>query len=147
MLCFRHVHSRRLCQAHFDQRYGRLVRQPSLPLPAVVAVAVGLLELLGGIAILIGFQTRIAAIALAVFTLAATAVAHPDFADQVQLLFFQKNLAIAGGLFVLAVFGAGARRTPSAVDRLILVTKSPEPKCSGLFAENIDPDLGLLRAR
>ena len=79
-----------------------------LPLPAVVAVAVGLLELLGGIAILIGFQTRIAAIALAVFTLAATAVAHLDFADQVQLLFFQKNLAIAGGLFVLAVFGAGA---------------------------------------
>jgi putative oxidoreductase len=78
------------------------------PLPTVVVVLVGLLELLGGIAILIGFQTRIAAIALAIFTLAATAVAHLDFADQVQFLFFQKNLAIAGGLFVLAVFGAGA---------------------------------------
>ena len=78
------------------------------PLPTVVVVLVGLLELLGGIAILIGFQTRIAAIALAIFTLAATAVAHLDFADQVQFLFFQKILAIAGGLFVLAVFGAGA---------------------------------------
>ncbi len=79
-----------------------------LPLPMVVAVLVGLLELFGGIAILVGFQTRIAAVALAIFTLAATAVAHLDFADQVQMLFFQKNLAIAGGLFVLAVFGAGA---------------------------------------
>lgn len=78
------------------------------PLPTVVVVLVGLLELLGGIAILVGYQTRIAAIALAIFTLAATAVAHLDFADQVQFLFFQKNLAIAGGLFVLAVFGAGA---------------------------------------
>ena len=73
-----------------------------------MVVLVGLLELLGGIAILVGYQTRIAAIALAIFTLAATAVAHIDFADQVQFLFFQKKLAIAGGLFVLAVFGAGA---------------------------------------
>jgi putative oxidoreductase len=79
-----------------------------LPMPIVVTVLVGLLELFGGIAVLAGFKTRIAATALAIFTLAATAVAHLNFADQVQLLFFQKNLAIAGGLFMLAVFGAGA---------------------------------------
>lgn len=79
-----------------------------LPLPTVTTVVVGLLELVGGVAILVGFQTRIAAIVLAVFTLAATAIAHLDFADQVQLLFLQKNLAIAGGLFVLAAFGPGA---------------------------------------
>ncbi|NGO52522.1 DoxX family protein [Allomesorhizobium camelthorni] len=79
-----------------------------LPFPTVVAVLVGLLELFGGLAILVGFQTRLAAIALALFTIAATLIAHLDFADQVQLLFFQKNLAIAGGLAVLAAFGAGA---------------------------------------
>lgn len=79
-----------------------------LPFPMVVAVLVGLLELFGGLAILVGYQTRLAAIALAVFTIAATLIAHLDFADQVQLLFFQKNLAIAGGLAVLAAFGAGA---------------------------------------
>lgn len=79
-----------------------------LPLPTVTTVVVGLVELVGGIAILFGFKTRIAAILLAVFTLAATAVAHLDFADQVQVMFLQKNLAIAGGLFVLAAFGAGA---------------------------------------
>lgn len=79
-----------------------------LPFPTVVAVLVGLLELFGGLAILVGFQTRIAAIALALFTIGATLIAHLDFADQVQLLFFQKNLAITGGLLVLAAFGAGA---------------------------------------
>ncbi|GAA4110382.1 DoxX family protein [Aminobacter aganoensis] len=79
-----------------------------LPVPTVTTVVVGLLELVGGIAILVGFQTRIAAILLGVFTLAATAIAHTDFADQVQVMFLQKNLAIAGGLFVLAAFGAGA---------------------------------------
>ena len=66
------------------------------------------LELVGGLAILVGFQTRIAALAIAAFTVAATLIAHTDFADQMQLLFFMKNLAVTGGLLVLAAFGAGA---------------------------------------
>jgi putative oxidoreductase len=79
-----------------------------LPMPTVTTVLVGLVELLGGLAILIGFQTRIAAIVLAVFTVAATAIAHMDFSDQMQMLLFQKNLSITGGLLILAAFGAGA---------------------------------------
>lgn len=79
-----------------------------LPAPTIVAVVVGLVELLGGLAILVGFQTRIVALVLAVFTLAATAVAHLDFADQMQVLLLQKNLTIAGGFLVLAAVGAGA---------------------------------------
>jgi putative oxidoreductase len=79
-----------------------------LPMPTVVAIAVGLLELFGGLFILAGYRTRIAALALAAFTIAATGLAHLDFADQTQLLFLQKNLSIAGGLLILAIFGAGA---------------------------------------
>ena len=79
-----------------------------LPFPTVVTVLVGLLELVGGLAILVGFQTRIAALALAAFTVAATLIAHTDFADMNQLLFFQKNFAIVGGFLILAVFGPGA---------------------------------------
>lgn len=79
-----------------------------LPAPTVTAVLVGLLELFGGLAILVGWQTRIAAIAVALFTLGATAIAHLDFSDQMQVLMLQKNLAIAGGLLFLAVFGPGA---------------------------------------
>jgi putative oxidoreductase len=79
-----------------------------LPLPTVTAVVVGLVELLGGLAILVGFQTRIAALVIALFTIGATLVAHLDFADGMQVLMLQKNLAITGGLLVLAVAGAGA---------------------------------------
>ncbi len=79
-----------------------------IPLPTASAIVVGLVELVGGLAVLVGYQTRIAAIVLAVFTLAATAIAHLDFADQMQVLLLQKNLAITGGFLILAVAGAGA---------------------------------------
>lgn len=79
-----------------------------LPAPTVLAVLVGLLELFGGLALVVGFKARIAALALALFTIGATLVAHLDFSDQVQQLFFLKNLSIAGGLLFVAVLGAGA---------------------------------------
>ena len=79
-----------------------------LPAPTVVAVVVGLLELVGGLAILVGFKARIAALVLAAFTVGATLIAHLDFADQVQQLMFLKNLSITGGLLFVAVFGAGS---------------------------------------
>ncbi|WP_274630005.1 DoxX family protein [Arvimicrobium flavum] len=79
-----------------------------LPAPTLVAILVGLLELGGGLAILVGYQTRVVAVALAVFTVAATLIAHTDLADMNQMLFFQKNLAITGGFLILAVFGPGA---------------------------------------
>jgi putative oxidoreductase len=79
-----------------------------LPMPTVTAIVVGLIELLGGVAILIGFQTRITAWVLAVFTVATGLVAHTGWADQRQMISFMKNLAIAGGFLVLASSGAGA---------------------------------------
>ncbi|MCF7643937.1 DoxX family protein [Bacillus subtilis] len=79
-----------------------------LPMPSVTAVLVGLIEFVGGLAILIGFQTRIAAVVVALFTIGATLVAHMDFAEGMNALMAQKNLAIAGGLLLLTVTGAGA---------------------------------------
>jgi len=79
-----------------------------LPMPTVTTVVVGLVELLGGLAVLIGFQTRIAAIVLAIFILGATAVAHLDFSQAGNALMLQKNLGLAGGFLLLAVLGAGA---------------------------------------
>jgi putative oxidoreductase len=80
----------------------------NLPMPTATAVIVGLIELIGGIAVLIGWQTRIAAWVLAIFTIAAALIAHMNWADTMQLINFQKNLAIAGGFLVLASFGPGA---------------------------------------
>lgn len=79
-----------------------------LPVPTVTVVLVGLLEFFGGLAILVGFKTRIAALAIAAFTIGATLVAHTNLADQVQQLLFMKNLSVTGGLLVLAAFGAGS---------------------------------------
>jgi putative oxidoreductase len=79
-----------------------------LPMPTVTAVVVGLVEFFGGLAVLVGFKTRIAAILLAVFTLGATAVAHLDFSQAGNALMLQKNLGLVGGFIFLAVIGAGA---------------------------------------
>lgn len=84
-----------------------------LPLPAVGAVLAILAEAGGGIALLLGFQTRIAALVLAVFTLAAGVFFHAFWATapeaaQMQQIMFMKNVAIAGGLLMLTAFGPGA---------------------------------------
>lgn len=72
-------------------------------LPLVIAT-----EILVGLALLTGFQTRIAAFLLAGFTLLAAALFHFDFSDQMQSILFMKNLAIAGGLLALVAHGGGA---------------------------------------
>lgn len=84
-----------------------------MPMPTV-SVGIGLLiELLGGLALLAGFGTRFAALALAVFTLVASFIFHgywavPADQQMVQQLMFFKNIAVTGGLLAFAAFGAGA---------------------------------------
>jgi putative oxidoreductase len=78
------------------------------PLPEVgyaLAIAV---EIGGGILLLLGFKTRAAAGAIALFSLGAAVLFHSNFADQNQMIHFMKNVAIAGGLLQFVAFGAGA---------------------------------------
>jgi putative oxidoreductase len=76
-------------------------------LPAFLVWPTILLELGGGILILIGFQTRIVALLLAGFCVLSGAIFHNNFADQMQAINFLKNLAIAGGFLSLVLNGAG----------------------------------------
>lgn len=85
------------------QGYMQSAGVPGALLPLVI-----LAELGGGLAILLGFMTRTAAVMLALFTLAAGFLFHLHPADQMQMIMFMKNLAIAGGFLALAVAGAGA---------------------------------------
>ena len=84
-----------------------------LPLPTVAAVLALVVEILGAIALVVGFQTRIAAAVLAVFTLVASVFFHafwaaaPEQAFIQQLMFF-KNIGLIGGLLVLVSSCAGA---------------------------------------
>ena len=75
--------------------------------PAAFGIA-AVVEVIGGLALLVGFQTRLVAAILATFTLAAAVLFHNNLADQNQMIHFMKNLAITGGLLQVIAFGAGA---------------------------------------
>lgn len=76
---------------------------PGSLLPLVI-----LLELGGALALIVGWRTRWIALALAAFSVAAAAIFHSDFADRTMQIMFMKNLAMAGGLVILASAGPGA---------------------------------------
>lgn len=78
-----------------------------LPLALVAFVGAVLIELGGGIALILGYRTRVAASALAVFSVMAALAFHSALADQNQLIHFLKNIAMAGGLLQVVAFGGG----------------------------------------
>jgi putative oxidoreductase len=79
-----------------------------LPAPSLAFAVAVVVELGGGLLLIAGFQTRLVAIALALFCLATAVSFHSNFADQNQMIHFLKNIMIAGGLLQIAGFGAGA---------------------------------------
>ncbi len=85
------------------QAYMESQGVPGALLPLVILV-----EVVGGLAVVAGWQTRIAAFLLAGFTLLSALLFHLDFANQMQAIMFMKNVAIAGGLLFLVAHGAGA---------------------------------------
>ncbi|HEY4067262.1 MAG TPA: DoxX family protein [Burkholderiaceae bacterium] len=97
---------------HFDGTAGYIAAH-GLPMPPLLTALTICVELLGGLAILLGFWTRYAAIVLAGFSILAGIFFHNYWAlpaDQVanMQIHFWKNVSIAGGFVSLAAFGAGA---------------------------------------
>jgi putative oxidoreductase len=89
------------------------IASKGLPLPMLAAIGAGVLELAGGLMLLVGLRTRWAAIALAVFLVPVTALFHnpaglAGMEAQLQVIQVLKNLAIIGGLLSVASWGAGA---------------------------------------
>ncbi len=83
-----------------------------LVLPAALAALVIAIEVVGGITLVLGYKAQMTAIILALFTLGASIIGHAYWAlpaDQVFVakLLFYKNIAIIGGLLILASVGAG----------------------------------------
>ncbi len=84
-----------------------------MPLPQLAAAAAIVAEVGGGLAMILGFQTRLVSWGLAFFTLAATLMFHNYWAlsgaaAATQQLMFNKNLGVIAGLLALSVAGAGA---------------------------------------
>ncbi|KZY66404.1 hypothetical protein A3742_25710 [Oleiphilus sp. HI0071] len=85
------------------QGYMEAMGVPGALLPFVIA-----LEVLGGLAVLVGFQARLAALALSGFCIVSAVLFHADFSDQMQMISFMKNISIAGGFLMVFAHGAGA---------------------------------------
>jgi len=88
------------------------IASKGLPFSGLIAALTIAVEVLGGIAIVIGYKARIAGFVLAVFTILAAIIFHNFWdapADQayIQNIMFMKNMSIAGGLLLLTIFGAG----------------------------------------
>ncbi len=79
-----------------------------LPLPMAAYLVAVLIEVGGSILLVLGWQTRAVAAIMALFTLVTAFAFHNNFADHGQQINFLKNLAIAGGLFHILAYGAGA---------------------------------------
>jgi len=80
----------------------------SMGIPGALLPLVILFEAAAGLAVIIGFKAKWAASALAGFSVVAAAIFHSNLADQMQMILFMKNIAIAGGLLMLTIHGAGA---------------------------------------
>jgi putative oxidoreductase len=85
-----------------------MIDAAGLPFPPLAYAAAVAVELGGGLLLILGYRVRLAALALAVFSLATAVSFHANFADQNQMINFLKNVMIAGGLLQIAAFGAGA---------------------------------------
>jgi putative oxidoreductase len=85
-----------------------MIRAASLPLPPLALALSVVVELGGGLLLVAGFQARIVAAVLALFSLATAFSFHSNFADQNQMIHFLKNMMMAGGLLQIVAFGAGA---------------------------------------
>jgi len=83
------------------------ITSAGLPFAQLGFAGAAAVEILGGLALVVGYRTRIAALVLAIFSLAAALAFHSALADQNQFIHFFKNIAMAGGLLQVTAFGAG----------------------------------------
>jgi len=99
----------------FDGTVGYIASK-GLPLPQLAAAAAIAMELVGGVLLVIGWQTRWAATAIFLFMIPTTLIFHPFWAvaagKQMEMIQFMKNLCIMGGMLYVMAFGAG----PLSVD-------------------------------
>jgi putative oxidoreductase len=107
---------------HFSPQTIEAAAAHGVPLPVLLVPLSGIIALLGGLSVLLGFQTRLGAWLLVIFLVPVTVVMHnfwstPDpMMFQIEKAMFMKNVTMLGGALVISYFGAG----PLSLDGLIL---------------------------
>ena len=85
---------------------GTIGWMESFGMPGILLIPAIILEILGPVLIIIGYKTKLAAGLLSLFCIVTAVIFHNDFANQMQLTSFLKNIALAGGFLILFVNGA-----------------------------------------
>tara|TARA_B100000579_G_scaffold376427_1_gene341898 strand:+ start:209 stop:586 length:378 start_codon:yes stop_codon:yes gene_type:complete len=85
---------------------GTLGWMESLGVPGIFLIPAIILEIVGPILIIVGYKVKISAAILSLFCISTAAIFHTDFSNQMQLISFMKNIALAGGFLFLVVNGA-----------------------------------------
>ncbi|ROO31704.1 LysR family transcriptional regulator [Pseudomonas sp. AF76] len=83
------------------------IESVGLPFPSLALAIAILVEVVGGVALILGYRTRLVAAGLALFSVATALAFHNQLGDQNQFIHFFKNIAMAGGLLQVVAFGAG----------------------------------------
>ena len=86
---------------------GTIQYMENFNVPGNLIIPAIIVEILFPILLIIGYQTRFSALVLSLFTLILAVIFHTNFSDQIQLISFLKNIAIAGGFLIILVNGAG----------------------------------------
>ena len=86
---------------------GTIQYMENFDVPGNLIIPAIIVEILFPILLIVGYQTKFSALILSLFTLTLSVIFHTDFSDQMQLISFLKNIAIAGGFLIIFVRGAG----------------------------------------
>jgi putative oxidoreductase len=86
---------------------GTIGYMESFGIPGYLLIPAIIIEILFSLLVIIGYKTKLAAIILALFTISLAIIFHTDFSNQMQLMSFLKNFAIAGGFLIIFARGAG----------------------------------------
>ena len=86
---------------------GTIQYMENFDVPSYLIIPAITVEILFPILLIIGYYTKFSALVLSLFTLALAVIFHTDFSNQIQLMSFLKNIAIAGGFLIIFVYGPG----------------------------------------
>ncbi|UCI06667.1 DoxX family protein [Mesorhizobium sp. B1-1-8] len=130
------VHEALVLATHFE---GARKAMAALGVGTPLLLATIALQLGAGLSVALGILTRLGAVALGLFCLMTASLFHTNFASQNELLHFEKDLAIAGGMFILALAGSGRL----SVDRVLagFVNGRAGTKTAAIVSKTIEPHL------
>ena len=86
---------------------GTIQYMENFDVPGYLIIPAITVEILFPILLIIGYYTKFSALVLSLFTLVLAVIFHTDFSNQMQLMSFLKNIAIAGGFLIIFVYGPG----------------------------------------